>query len=768
MQVLTKIRSRIPALAVLLLLILTAVVATLPLRTSEPRPASAPAGDFSATRAVARLDGIAKVPHPVGSAAQSDVREYLVGELRKLGLRPEVQTRVAPSHTDDYPAVVGSVSNIHATIPGRKPTGRVLVVAHYDSVPIAPGAADDGSNVAAILEIARVLKAGPQLRNDIEILFTDGEEQGLLGAQAFVDAEAGTRRAAAPRQTVVVNMEGRGPSGPVMMFQMAGTGLTPAVRASGALTTSFSAAVYDQLPNDTDLTVFDEAGMRGLNFAFMDGSAHYHTAHDSIDRLDRASVQDMGDAALGAVRRLGGADLAQSGSDATYFSLFGTVVSYPAWLVLPLAVVAALGVPLLLWFGRRRGLSPRAAGRAAAAFPLTLIGAAVIGLAGWWALSLARPDFALGEGSVYHLGRYAWGEALLLLVLLVAWYCWARRKATPLDIVVGVLGWFALLAVVCAVLLPGGAYLFTWPALTGLAVVAMTLGLLPEHSPWRAAAAAVTAVPAVALVLPVVLLLLPALGLTLTAAPLVLAALLAALLPSLLEPLPPRRAVVAGVLAMAVAGAGTLGVGTALDGYSADEPRPVSLGYVLESDTGKATWVSLGDTSQPAVGKLLTGEPTRYDGSIPPLGDVALAHGAAEAAPLDVPRTVNASTTEADGVRTIRVRIQAPAGAHSIDVHAGTDNHEILDATVEGAKLTGGPEHPEGDWGWSFSYAAPPADGIDVTIRTRGKGPLPLRVVSTAVGLPDGADAPALTADQSWAGWPSVAGQTFVVRTFRL
>lgn len=57
---------------------------------------------------------------------------------------------------------------------------------------------DDGSNVAAILEIARVLKTGAQPRNDIEILFTDGEEQGLLGAQAFVDAEAGPARPLTP------------------------------------------------------------------------------------------------------------------------------------------------------------------------------------------------------------------------------------------------------------------------------------------------------------------------------------------------------------------------------------------------------------------------------------------------------------------------------------------------------------------------------------------------------------------------------------------
>ncbi|MFF9572069.1 MFS transporter [Streptomyces sp. NPDC014685] len=572
-------------------------------------------------------------------------------------------------------------------------------------------------------------------------------------------------------------------------FQL-GTGLTPALRASGALTTSLSSAVYERLPNETDLTIFDEAGTRGLNFAFMDGSAHYHTEHDSISRLDRASVQDMGDAALAAARRLGGADLSQNGTDTPYFSLFGTIVSYPAWLTPSLAVMAVLGMFLLLWFGRRRGLSPGGAGRAAATFPLTLIGAAAIGLAGWWVLSRVRPDFALTEGSVHHGGRYLLGGALLLLVLLVAWYRWARRKASPLDIAVGVLGWFALLAVVCAVVLPEGAYLFTWPALIGPAVVAMTLRFTAGQSPWRAVAVTATAVPAVALLLPVVLLLLPALGLSSTAAPLVLAALLGALLLSLLELLPSRRTVTAGMLAVAVAGVGTLVVGTALDGYDADEPRPVSLGYALESDTGKATWVSLGDTSQPDIGELLTGEPARYDDRIPPLGGTALANGVAKAAPLDAPRIHNASTTEAKGVRTVRVRIKAPANAHSIDVHADTGAHQILDATVEGTKLTidvhadtgahqildatvegtkltGGPKHSESTWGWSFTYAAPPTEGIDVVIRTRGKGPLPLRVVSTAVGLPDGVGAPALTADRSWATWPSVAGQTFVVRTFR-
>ncbi|MCH0570791.1 M20/M25/M40 family metallo-hydrolase [Streptomyces sp. MUM 136J] len=762
----TTLRRRIPALAAFLLLILTAAAATLPLLTPDPRPVSAAARDFSATRAVDRLEHIAKVPHPTGSAAQADVRRYLQDELRAAGLEPEVLTRVAARPSGDAPVGVGTVSDVHAVIPGERPTGRVLLVAHYDSVPIGPGAADDGANVATVLEIARALKAGPRLRNDVELLLTDGEEPGLLGAQAFVDAEHGTEGAAAPDRTVVINLEARGVSGPAVMFQMAGTGLTPAVRAAGALTTSLADEVYGLLPHDTDLTVFDEAGMRGLNFAFMEGAAHYHTAHDDIARLDPSSVQDMGDSALGAVRRLGGDDLARGGSDATYFSLFGTVASYPAWLVLPLAAVALLTVPVLLVSGRRRGLAPRGVGRAAATFPLTLLGAAATGLAAWWVLAWFRPDFVLTAGSVHHLGRYAVGEALLLVVLLATWYRWARRNASPLDVLVAVLGWFAFLAVVCAVLLPGAAYLFTWPALLGLAALAVILRYTAESSPWRAVAGAVAAMAAVALVLPVALLLLPALGLSAVAVPLLLAAFVVATALCVVEPLPRSRVATAVMVTVAVSGAATLGVGAALDGYSADEPEAVSLGYVLESDAGDATWVSLGSASDPTIDRLLTGHPVRYDDRVPPLGGVALPNGKAGAARLEVPRTEDASATANGGVRTVRLRLKVPADVYSLAVYADTGDHEILGASAEGAELTGGRNNGRGRWGWGFTYAAPPADGLDVVVRARGEGPLSLRVVTSSVGLPDGVGAPTLAADQSWAGWPSVAGQTFVVRTF--
>jgi acetylornithine deacetylase/succinyl-diaminopimelate desuccinylase-like protein len=167
------VRSRLPALTVLALLVLLGVPAVVLQQPPAPRPASAPAGEFSAERAIDLLGGIAAQPHPVGSPAQAEVRGYLLERLRGLGLDPRASPGLGAT-SGPAPAQLGPVVNIHARLPGTAPTGRVLLVAHYDSVPIGPGASDDGANVAAVLEVLRALSAGPALRNDVEVLFTDG------------------------------------------------------------------------------------------------------------------------------------------------------------------------------------------------------------------------------------------------------------------------------------------------------------------------------------------------------------------------------------------------------------------------------------------------------------------------------------------------------------------------------------------------------------------------------------------------------------------
>lgn len=89
--------------------------------------------------------------------------------------------------------------NLIGRIPGRKPgSGAVLLLAHWDhfgqcaSPPaehlICNGAVDNASGVAALLEVARrLMKVPGGMERDVIVLFTTGEEIGLLGAEAFAE-----------------------------------------------------------------------------------------------------------------------------------------------------------------------------------------------------------------------------------------------------------------------------------------------------------------------------------------------------------------------------------------------------------------------------------------------------------------------------------------------------------------------------------------------------------------------------------------------------
>src|SRR5690606_16695602 len=109
---------------------------------------------------------------------------------------------------------IAFVKNIVATRDGSDPTGTLVLAAHYDSVNGSLGAGDDGIGLGSILESARAL-GDAQPRNDLVILFTDGEETGLMGAEAFTRDDASSLT----QPVVVVNLEARGAAGSPLTFR---------------------------------------------------------------------------------------------------------------------------------------------------------------------------------------------------------------------------------------------------------------------------------------------------------------------------------------------------------------------------------------------------------------------------------------------------------------------------------------------------------------------------------------------------------------------
>src|SRR5262249_37000782 len=79
--------------------------------------------------------------------------------------------------------------NIIAELRGSNPDQVVLLGAHFDAWDPAQGAKDNGTGVAQVLEIARVLKSlGMKPKATIRFAFFSGEEQACLGSRAYIDA----------------------------------------------------------------------------------------------------------------------------------------------------------------------------------------------------------------------------------------------------------------------------------------------------------------------------------------------------------------------------------------------------------------------------------------------------------------------------------------------------------------------------------------------------------------------------------------------------
>ncbi|SCL13793.1 Zn-dependent amino-or carboxypeptidase, M28 family [Micromonospora rhizosphaerae] len=735
-RALARPRRRLPAaVAALAALLAVGAGVLLDLRTPAPRPTDAPASEFSADRAYENVRVIAARPHVAGSAANDQVREHVAGVLRGLGLQTEVQDTVAPEAGQLSGAAGGAtlarVRNVVARLPGSDPTGRVFLVAHYDSVQSGPGGNDDAAGTSTILEVARALTTGPRPRNDIVFVLTDAEEACLCGASAFASSHP-----LAADGGVVLNLEARGSTGPVIMFETSRNNAKLVDvfgrAAPHPVGTSFAVEIYRALPNDTDFTAFLDRDFVGLNSAYIDGGAVYHTPLDTPAAMDRRSLQQHGDNALGLAREFGRTDLKalRSDHDATYFPVPGGLVRYPGWLTLPLALLAVGTVGVLGWLLRRHGRVTT--GRLVAGFGLTLppILAAPVGASLLWAaVTTLRPGYA-ELLDPYRPTWYRLAVVALAAAVLLAWYALTRRWAGPAALAFGGLAWLALFGMLLAVLVPGGAYLATLPALAGAlaGVIALATRL---DGPWPVLAVTLAGAVGVVILLPTVALLFPALGMAMGGVAALVSVLLGlAALPvvDLLHPqaggqrglvaLQARRLGALPALAAGLAAVVFAGVGLRVDRFDAAHPVPTHLMYALDAGTGQARWLSHEDDPQPWTDGYVEGKVSVVD-DFPGLGDGELRAGPAPAANLPAPKLEVISDTRAGDQRVLRVRLvpQRPVRLASLHVDSST-------ATVKSAGVAGRDvpvQAREGRWGFGIVFHAPPPEGIEVTLTVTPK-----------------------------------------------
>lgn len=147
---------------------------------------------------------------PAGSPHSLRLARLLARRLEAFGLRGG-----APGNRfcQPYPLKGRWDQNVVARRPSRPPGGPLIIVgAHYDSLGLEagkphPGADDNASGVAALMEVARLLARGAAPRAEVLLIAFGGEELGLLGSKHFVAHAAGELRRA--RLMINLDMVGR-------------------------------------------------------------------------------------------------------------------------------------------------------------------------------------------------------------------------------------------------------------------------------------------------------------------------------------------------------------------------------------------------------------------------------------------------------------------------------------------------------------------------------------------------------------------------------
>ncbi|RUT35560.1 M20/M25/M40 family metallo-hydrolase [Paenibacillus zeisoli] len=470
-----------------LLLIGTIFVGLLPIQSPSPVPSDAPPDKFSSSRALTKLRSIAQEPHPAGSAAHQAVRDYLLSELITLGLQPEIHKSSVQIHEENNNTNRAvELENIVARIPGTENSKAIMVAAHYDSVARGPGAADDGSGIAAMLETLRALKNSAPLKNDLIILMTDGEEMGMLGAEAFMREHPWAKDVG-----LVLNFEARGNKGPSFMFETSdqnGWLIKEFIKAAPQpIAYSLVYNVYKLMPNDTDLTVFRLGGLNGLNFAFGMGVNAYHQPIDTADNLDPSSLQHQGEYMLSLTRHFGQLDLRQiTEENQIYFNLFGhKMVSYPeSWAIWLAGFGSALYIAAVGYGIIRKRLSVRGT---LGGFLVTLLSLLVV----YGLVTLIWGIFVFGisggqlitsrltpEVSLY----YFVGLLLFMLLIVIPLIRWLSGYIRTNNLWAGTLLLWTILSVMTALYLPGGSYLFLWPMM--FSIIGLTLSLAMKEGSW--------------------------------------------------------------------------------------------------------------------------------------------------------------------------------------------------------------------------------------------------------------------------------------------
>ena len=279
-----------------------------------PAPLSAP----RMHRDIATLAAPAMHGRGLGTPELDRAAQTIAQAFRKAGLRPGGDT--SQSFFQDWTVRTGAppremrLRNVVGILPGTRTgqdKGRVVLSAHYDHLgrgwpdvhqgdegKIHPGADDNASGVAVMLELARVMgrasahcAAGAdrpgtcraQPRRDIVFVAFSGEEAGRLGSTHFIEALGDRSRAIVA--DLNLDTVGRLGQRPVLALGTASASQWPPILRGVAHLTGIALQAVPTEYGASDQKSFVDAGIPAIQL-FAGPHPDYHRPGDTVDKID--------------------------------------------------------------------------------------------------------------------------------------------------------------------------------------------------------------------------------------------------------------------------------------------------------------------------------------------------------------------------------------------------------------------------------------------------------------------------------------------------
>lgn len=401
----------------------------------------------------------------INKEAHDDVFNYIINELNNYGLANDdttntpaylVQqtTKKVTNISQDIDSILNGqnkskyiynetydLKNIIVSIPAngnRVSNQATMIMAHYDSVPMGPGASDDAVAVSNMLEAIRYyldkLKNGYQINNDIIFVFTDGEEYGLLGASAFMGSYGDSENENPPfdgfnnlveRIKFAVNLESRGTSGTLIMFETSSNNYNTVKLFSkineNIFTSSIANMVYQMMPNGTDFSTYNEV-YQGLNFANLGGGYNYHTQNDNYNNVGKSYLTQQANLIENIIEKTSNLNLNslyQADNDAIFFSYFNLSTIYysktVAYVFACFAILLLMSLIIISIFKKRKNLIKTLKGYIVIA--ASIVGSIIVSYILYYILSYISALF--GIINIHNIGKINYSNIPIVIFLIL-------------------------------------------------------------------------------------------------------------------------------------------------------------------------------------------------------------------------------------------------------------------------------------------------------------------------------------------------------------